>query len=336
MALNRYESMDNQWYEANNRINRFKQSMKQLKVPYKTNILPNSFAMSFPNSYKTMDEEERQRDGQQRLAVNLLCHLLKADCPSYGKKLPGVGEVLATGAHGTTVKLVKHGSPRQVFSLLSQGRNVVLGKNRAYASERYLVKVQVCYDKDADVSTIREDLIHRNIAENTITVRHEVVPGTSIVPEFIIGATLTAGEIVYRATLMGMVDAVPASGSKLSAEELVRVEKALLSLWCFGVSHSDLHFGNVLIDKHGRPTLIDLGFSVKVPEELRLHMVQAAEELPLTAEAWPLYNRYYLPYASLILDARGYGSSNPDTHQLRKMLSKFKGLALVRAKVYSE
>lgn len=335
MVLNRYTTMNADpenhlptWYRMNTRVPRFVQSLDALGLPAEKalDVLPEQFHMVPLKSY---GNRKVLSDGQkQQLAVDSLCQILGYSCPKSkrGNTIAGVGTVIASGVNGTTVRLPRHGSPRKVFSILSHGANQVKGKIRDYASERYLVKVQVCRDANGESDTIREDLIHCSVAESSVTVRGESIEGDTIVPEFIIGATLASKSgTVCRVTLMGMVDAIPADSRqlKLPVESVVGIEKALLFLWCFGVSHSDLHFGNILIDKFGSPTIIDLGYSVKLPEELRARMRAAVERLPPEADTWPLYNKYYLPFASIVLLRRGFDQGNPDTQALRRALDKF-------------
>ena len=321
-------SKNKTYYHIDNRYERFANSLWDMGIPLTNvrNSTPEKFKMTPQGSYDTVQHDPA-------VAVAFLCSIQDKMCPNskQGDEIAGVGTVVASGINGTTIKLPP-GHPINLVNILRRGTNQVVRTRRIYASDSYLAKVQVCRSIDSESDKIREDQIHKHVAESSVTVRGRSVKGTDIVPEFIMGATVAHAGLVCRVSLMGMVDATPAAEQVLSAETVVRIEQALLSLWYFGISHSDLHFNNILVDKRGRPTIIDLGYAVQMPPRLVTWMRRLIERAAPEDEVWPLYNKLYLPYASIVLLNRGFRGSNPDTAVLRTYLDLYDTRSIARAR----
>lgn len=119
--------------------------------------------------------------------------------------------------------------------------------------------------------------------------------------------------------------------TKISAQEYVKIERALCSLWWNGVAHADMHRDNILMDTRGEPSVIDFGHAITLPEEIktkvRKQLVAAMQSnVRSLGEVWssPKESKYgadVMAYVNRAQHRRELPWYNPDGYMLQQLYS---------------
>lgn len=194
---------------------------------------------------------------------------------------------LSKGGSGSTYILDMNDSTYTALGKVIQAAEYSLRDTKTPLKKQLLVKVSV-----QGKSTSSKQFIHENMMENAAhvhllraqptTVKCDAGPSLKLhaapfIPKFHVCAILTGYTRLVCLTVMELVgNALPLRGleSQLTPSTYWEFVKALCSLYAAGVDHSDLHFHNVLLDSQGRIKIIDFGFAVKVPDDIRKAFLQ--------------------------------------------------------------
>jgi hypothetical protein len=180
---------------------------------------------------------------------------------------------VAEGAYGAAFRI---NTPEAWAFIDSQSpkTNRVLTRNPKLP---FLVKIQALYKPSDENSAIREDQILADIFTRKITLpKVGTLYGKDIVSELYCSWTAFVGPYKLRFSCQSFIkgktldNALLRSNFKLvpSLDVFVKLEKKLVTLWCLGFAHMDLHGGNIIVQDKD-PVIIDLGFAVVLPDNLR-------------------------------------------------------------------
>lgn len=277
------------------------------------------------NNLKQVDNarftDKMLRDsGEASTAKNEMDHYLKGP-------FKGVGlTIIAAGAYGIACRLPPgHGD---FLGAMWQKAVIKIGDPRASmeSSEDLVVKFVRIYDKRGLEDTLRETRLHAFVSQSRVHGKPGYFPnieGDVIVPKLHYANLVQIEGKWWFTTVMAVANGQPLSKylqqKPLTARVFVAVEKAIYSMWLVGVAHGDFHPGNVMYDaRTGTATVIDLGFAVKLPDDI---VKKLRETSSVAADPADMYEKFVARYVSTIVYQRGgshqYQFFNPDGRVLR-------------------
>lgn len=265
-------------------------------------------------SKPTTNRKKYRRNHEEGLALGIWKKLV-AHFPKTSYKVVG------TGSYGLAI-LLKGDIVGFVLKFVSsKGTNVLMG---AKVPKRCLLKIQVLKDFDSEKSSIKEDGFLKTIYEKVVTLSPFLtIYGKDIVPQFYQSGSIVFPEehVKLRLTLQEYVRGKTVSDLdfKISTKTFVLLETKIFFLWLLGFSHTDLHEGNIII-KGDNPYLIDLGFTVQMPQQLVtnlrevfLHIFSGTFHPRDLDKMVKAYDAIYNLYASSILYKRlGYNNDRKE------------------------
>lgn len=265
------------------------------------------------------------------------------------QRATGVSEskIIGNGSYGLTLLLEGEAWQRAVQRLDGN----VNSFNRTYSSQvsrggarrgnlelrektagRAVVKLQVLQSRNGRRTAVKEDLVLRYINQvhpSRLRARIDncetLATGEQAFPEFLYGCTMWTPSGVFRLSFLSYLEGSLTLGSFLvrfgtrafTVRHYVQLERALMTLWLAGFVHGDVHDSNVMmVPRAGAPTeydpyLIDLGFAVRLPEEVVKEMADLWRVDYLT-ERMRMFTRAAVNVVRTRLIQRGYKSANPD------------------------
>ena len=238
--------------------------------------------------------------------------------------------ILASGAYGIACLVHKreHQILRDIFSQLVTTSTV--GHYAIDKGQDVVLKFVRVFDAAGMASGLREIKYHSAISE-TYTPADATFPalsGKSIVPQFHFGGPWLYAGHWWVVTAMGLVRGVPLRTylrtHQLTARLFAKIEKAVMTLWFLGFAHQDLHDLNIMYDANAKKvTLLDLGFAVRLPNNIVQHM---RSKVTTQSDPADVYRRYIEAFASSIIWQRegrsDRGFQNPDGRVLRVLFNR--------------
>jgi hypothetical protein len=242
-------------------------------------------------------------------------------------------QYIAEGVYGMAIKIVSR--PMSNFLMSIHPKYNVIGQEVPVGE--YLVKIQPLYDQDAERECLREDKMLRTVYTTKTTLGGITLFGSDVVPKpftaWTAYLTRRGQRVKFRFSLQSMVqggtltNVLKKTGftKTLSMKAFIELEMKLVTLWCLGFSHMDLHGGNIIL-QGGNPIIIDLGFAVRMPEQTRKRLVQAIlQEGTMCNRFSTIFNKIYKPEAKIqVMKTKDYVGRtnvffNPDSVILKKL-----------------
>lgn len=233
-----------------------------------------------------------------------------------GLSLGGGLSYLSEGLHGRAY-LTKQATPTFHKRLFQSLDGYVIGGFEG-VPRQVIIKVHALDDPGSIDDARRECKLQTWVHDQTIRFGEVMLHGSDVTPRVFYGGLLQSPSGTVFITVMDIAkgksvsDFIDQKGS-LTARQFAHIEKAISTLWLLGVSHADLHLGNLFFDpKSCRVNIIDFGYA---------HMLTSAMTKKIRkfdfgrSNANRLYNdprTGLAKYSNSIEVGRGYAWYNPE------------------------
>ena len=247
-----------------------------------------------------------------------------------------VEKKLYSGANGTTyIVKVTDSFLKTLGVAMREAGHRVSGEFPAIGS-RVVMKVATRKSRQAwtDFVTdnVREAAAHREIVKSDISTCIKIPCSSAFqcagshIPAFYLGFMNGGGASASYVTLMGYAGDMTLDEymrTRLTtAETYANFELAACTLWASGFAHGDLHRKNAMIDPATQKvTIIDLGFAIKLPADLRTKIRDRIGEIVESDDGGSMGQMWadlgVTAYANRIMTTRGISPwYNPDGRAL--------------------
>ena len=286
--------------------------------------------------------------------------------PETGRKKPlashfsWMGRYIGGGAYGNVYLTVGNAPTLNELKTLRHVMQHSVFNAFPRAGETFIVKVASDTEAPTFVAdSIREATVHDHLSKSPCVQLPGMKPAcvASHIPKLyfagmVRAADPLAGGEVRRFYIMVMAKAPGnpvkkhfaelATGRTISAEAYLHIERTIAMLWLNGVTHNDFHKDNFFFDRPtGLVSVIDFGFAVVMPDDMRARVRQAVARAVTTgvdslAEVWSpssfssvganlqsYVNRVQFARASHLkhLNARSVWY-NPESRALKKLFNR--------------
>lgn len=249
-----------------------------------------------------------------------------ADLDAYVRGLFGdAAELIAKGPNGRVYLVGGAGADAGLEALRGRLTSAVHGAAPARGSS-FIVKVARVRGHQLR-DAVHAARVHAQLGSACARMgcASRKVCGSTFVPALhVAGADRAAGVFV---TAMAPVDGASLQSvfdrRGITAEVYAAAEKSVSSMWLLGVAHADMHMGNVLIDGAGKAWIVDFGFAVALPADLRRTLLREINRAPaltgsLANTVWYSKNMLHT-YVNSVMARRRPARRNPDGKLLRAL-----------------
>lgn len=258
-------------------------------------------------------------------------------CRAFGSQL----SYIAKGNHGVAF-LAKHANRAFHDGLYGALSHYVIG-SPAKAPQEVIIKVKGLRRLGDLVDACKECKLQAWIHDHVVLVGGEILDGGKITPAIYYSGLLETADDMLFVTVMGRARGESLSSliktkGYLTATQYASVEKAVATLWLLGVSHADLHPGNLFFEpRSNEVTIIDFGYGIVLPKSISSKL-QAFDFVDQHSNQ-AFYDQSYglANYVDSIQRGRGHAWYNPEgklPRHLRGLIKDKANLEAAREKAW--
>lgn len=228
---------------------------------------------------------------------------------------------LAQGNHGAAF-LAKRAEPVVHDILYGCLSHYVIG-SPAQAPKEVIIKVQEL-KRFEDIANVRKECkLQAWVHSHCVAIQGEKFEGWKITPPLYYAGLLSGVTGTLFITVMGKAKgdslfSMLTTKGVLTAAQYVSIEKAIITLWILGVSHADLHPGNIFFEpRSNEVTIIDFGYGMVLPNHIATQL-QAFDFVDRNGNI-AFFNESYglAEYTNSVQRGRGHAWYNPEGKLLR-------------------